>query len=195
MNVDSIVVGLGNPGTRYAFTKHNAGFLCLDVLTQDFGASFDTHNSLAKSTQAFHSLITIDGKKVLLFKPQTFMNRSGESLAILYSKFQHLRAVPLIVIHDEVDIPMGRLRVKLGGSDAGHNGLKSIRAALGHGDYYRIRMGVGRPPRGELVDHVLDRFSKEEEPLLMTCIQHSIEALRELLREDLAAAQVTASKC
>ena len=193
MNADAIVVGLGNPGPRYAFTRHNIGFIALDVLAQDFGASF----TASRKWNALECLITWKDKKVLLLKPQTFMNLSGDSLRAVYAQHNHLRDKPIIVLHDEVDIPMGRLRVKMGGGDAGHNGLKSLRSVLGHGDFYRVRMGVGRPVQGshiELADYVLQPFSKEEQPSLMLLIERSLKSTELLLEDQLQKAQEFSAK-
>ncbi len=193
MNAEWIFMGLGNPGREYAFTRHNAGFLLLDILAQDFGEKF----SLQKNLSAEVLEITgFGGKKILLLKPQTYMNLSGESLQKLYQRHGHLRNVPIAVAHDEVDLPMGKLRIKMGGGDAGHNGLKSIRATLGHGDFYRLRLGVGRPSpesRMEVKDHVLTSFKKAEEAALMKMLEQGIQCLHSLLTRDLAAAQATAS--
>jgi len=195
MNYDHIVFGLGNPGPRYAFTRHNIGFICLDVLAQDFGARFESAG-LGKKINAQTCDVTFKDKKILLVKPLTFMNLSGETLAQLYGNAAHLRERPLTVIHDEVDLDFGTIRVKMGGSDAGHNGLKSIRACLGHGDYFRIRVGVGRPEADsgmELKDFVLQNFSKNDETLLLKIVARCSETLEAVACETLTRAQAIAS--
>ncbi len=193
MNADAVIVGLGNPGPRYAFTRHNVGFLGLDILAQDFGVSFATNKKL----QTLETQVTWKDRKCLLLKPQTFMNLSGQTLQSLYANNNHLREKPLIVWHDEVDIPFGQVRVKMGGGDAGHNGLKSIRSVLGHGDFYRVRMGVGRPVQGseiELADYVLAPFAKDDQAILMGLIERSLKVTEHLLDGHLNKAQEEAAK-
>lgn len=188
MNADAVVVGLGNPGPRYAFTRHNAGFIALDLLAQEMGASFANNRKL----KAEECTIAWGSHRVLLLKPQTFMNLSGESVQALYSQYNHLREKPLIVLHDEVDIPFGQVRAKLGGGDAGHNGLKSLRQCLGHGDYYRVRIGVGKPLQGSpipLADHVLAQFGDNERELLAKMLLRSLDITELLLNKDLEKAQ------
>ncbi len=193
MNADAVIVGLGNPGPRYAFTRHNAGFILLDILAQDFGEKFKPE----KKWGAEKLEISLAGKKVLLLKPQTFMNLSGKSVAALYQQHNHLREVPLIVVHDEADLVLGRIKIKLGGSDAGQNGLKSIRENLGHGDFYRLRMGIGRPAadaRIELADYVLQTFPKSDEDLLIRSMDQGAKTLEAFLEGGLEKALAVASK-
>lgn len=194
MNADCVIVGLGNPGRQYAFTRHNIGFLLLDVLAQDFGDKFSLQKNLNAEALEVSSFAS---KRCILLKPLTFMNLSGESVQKLYQKHHHLREKPLIVVHDEVDLPLGKLRFKQGGGDAGHNGLKSIRAALGHGEFYRLRLGVGRPTEESgrpLRDYVLETFAKSEETLLGKVIDQGIQSLEAFLTQDLTAAQAVASR-
>lgn len=187
MKPNFVVVGLGNPGARYAWTRHNVGFLALDVLAQDFGTKFESIDSF----KAEKSEVTFQKQSLLLLKPQTFMNLSGESLQRLYQKYNHFREVPLVVLHDELDLPFGTVRVKLGGGDAGHNGLKSIRATLGHGDFYRIRLGIGRPAdaRIEIADWVLQSFQKSDEETLLQLCSKGLSVLEALTTQGLVAAQ------
>jgi peptidyl-tRNA hydrolase, PTH1 family len=195
LNVDVLVVGLGNPGAKYKFTRHNVGFMALDLVVQGLGLSFSS-SGIASKIQAEICETEFGGKKILFIKPQTYMNLSGESLQKLYSQFGHLREKELIVIHDEVDIDFGELRVKMGGGDAGHNGLKSIREKLGHGDYLRIRMGVGKAPPAwgmNLADWVLLPFSKNEDKQLIDLLIHTENTLEALLRNGLAEAQKIAA--
>ena len=123
------------------------------------------------------------------------MNLSGESLRALYLEHPHLRQKPLIVVHDEVDIAFGKIRVKLGGGDAGHNGLRSLRECLGHGDYYRVRLGVGKPENSneDLRDYVLGKFTKSDQPQLHNITQRAIQIIHTLLEGDLLKAQSQAS--
>jgi PTH1 family peptidyl-tRNA hydrolase len=196
VNLDAIVIGLGNPGSRYAWTRHNAGFLALDWLVDDLGQAWEQSGSVSKATRAYVCKTNWNSKNVLLLKPQTFMNLSGESLRGLFSFGSHLRSLPLIVLHDEIDLPFGKLRCKVGGSDAGHNGLKSIREHLGHGDFYRVRLGVGRPTDGTtpVADHVLQPFVEAEEPALKAMIEKSLKVCELLLDNKLSEAQELAAK-
>ncbi len=196
MNYDAILIGLGNPAPRYALTRHNVGFIMLDILAGDQNEKFSS-SGLGKNIQAEVSEAKLAGKKLLLIKPQTFMNLSGESLQKLYQKHNHLREVPLIVAHDEVDLAFNKLRFKFGGSDAGHNGLKSMRSVLGHGDYNRLRIGVGRPTaemKIGVADYVLANFSKEEQDSLIPFLDQAIATIESFLEKGLSAAQATASK-
>jgi PTH1 family peptidyl-tRNA hydrolase len=196
VSFDALLVGLGNPGPKYSLTRHNIGFILLDLLAQDFGAKFSS-SGLGKSIQAEITELTLAGKNLLLIKPQTFMNLSGECLQRLYQKQSHLRELPLIVAHDEVDLEFKKLRIKFGGSDAGHNGLKSIRACLGTGDYNRLRLGVGRPTaesRISVADYVLGNFSSAEQEALALYLDQGIAVLESFLTTGLVAAQALASK-
>lgn len=195
MNIDHVVVGLGNPGARYKFTRHNTGFMVLDLLAGGLGLSFSS-KGLGSKINAETLECDLGGKKVLLLKPQTFMNLSGQSLAKLYSQHRHLREVPLTVCHDEVDVDFGKIRVKKGGGDAGHNGLKSIRSEIGTGDYFRIRMGVGRPPTDwniSVADYVLTPFRKDEDKILTDLLIHTENTLESLIKGGLQSALNTAS--
>ncbi len=197
MAFDAVFVGLGNPGARYAMTRHNVGFIALDVLAQELRSRFETDSTAAKKYKAHLTELEWDGQRLLLMKPQTFMNLSGESVRALYERQSDLKTKPLIVFQDEVDIPFGRVRVKLGGGDAGHNGLRSLRACLGHGDFYRIRMGVGKPPTGssvQLADHVLMPFRRDEQDTLISLVEGSLAVASTLLKEGLAKAQERAAK-
>jgi peptidyl-tRNA hydrolase, PTH1 family len=194
-HIDAVLIGLGNPGTKYLMTRHNVGFLFLDVMAQDDRASWDANSALAKKSKSEITTIKAERKSVLALKPQTFMNLSGQALEGLYAKDPKLKEVPLIVIHDEVDIPFGQLRVKFGGGDAGHNGLKDIRRVLGHGEYYRLRLGVGRPSGPmSVADYVLQSFSNDEQITLMSLFDHTMHTLKAVLEDDLSEAQVRASR-
>lgn len=153
-----IVVGLGNPGPRYRWTRHNVGFLALDCLAERFGADFDR--------EKYGGLIASAGRdteKVLLLKPLTFMNNSGDSVArALRNSAAALE--DLLVVVDDVHLPLGRLRMRSGGSSGGHNGLKSVAERLGTEAFPRLRLGVGGAEEGGLTDYVLGRFSPEEKP-------------------------------
>ena len=189
--MDAVVVGLGNPGARYKFTRHNVGFMALDLVVKGLGLSFSS-SGLASKIQAEICEAPFAGKKVLFVKPQTFMNLSGETLQKLFQQHAHLRDKDLIVLHDEVDISFGEIRVKKGGGDAGHNGLKSLREKLGSGESYRIRMGVGRPPAAwnmSVADWVLTPYSKDDDKALIDLLIHTENTLEALLTHGLEIAQ------
>ncbi|HIJ22242.1 MAG: aminoacyl-tRNA hydrolase [Gammaproteobacteria bacterium] len=146
----SLIVGLGNPGAEYETTRHNAGFWFLEQIARQSGASFRVESK-------FHGIVAklqISGESVWLLKPTTFMNRSGQSVAALASYYK-ISPTSILVAHDELDLPPGELRLKLGGGHAGHNGLRDITAHLGAG-FHRLRIGIGRPGKpGPVVDYVL----------------------------------------
>ena len=151
-----LLVGLGNPGSRYAANRHNVGFLAIDAIARRY--------SLSGARSRFSSEVAdghIDGIKVVALKPQTFMNLSGDAV-LPALQFYKLKPEDIIVLHDEIDLPMARVRVKHGGGAAGHNGLRSIDDAIGP-DYWRIRIGVGHPgEQGRVRSHVLENFTPEE---------------------------------
>lgn len=183
-----VIVGLGNPGPRYLMTRHNVGFMSLDLWAQKENIPF----TAKKDFDAEYAELEWKGKKLFLLKPQTFMNLSGQSIRKLYSKKSFLKEAPLLVLHDEVDIPFGRLKIKFGGGDAGNNGLRSIRSELGTGDFYRLRIGVGKPPQGspmDLADYVLQRFPKSDENELADMLIRSHNVLECFLEKGLHPAQ------
>jgi PTH1 family peptidyl-tRNA hydrolase len=180
----TLVVGLGNPGPRYAGTRHNAGFLVLDELGRRAGEKFKAHRGRADVIET-----RIHDERVILAKPKTYMNLSGGPVASLRD-FYKLPADQIVVVHDELDIPFGTLRLKLGGGDNGHNGLKSVGAALGTRDYYRVRVGIGRPTgRQDPADWVLTDFSPLERRELPFHVDRAADAIEFLLSDGLAAAQ------
>lgn len=153
-----IFAGLGNPGARYARNRHNIGFLALDEIARSHRASPWRTRFQAEASEA-----TIGGEKIVLLKPQTYMNESGRSIGEA-ARFFKVAPADVIVFHDELDLPPAKLRVKLGGGNAGHNGLRSTTAAIGN-DYRRVRMGIGHPGAKELVHaYVLNDFGKVEQP-------------------------------
>jgi PTH1 family peptidyl-tRNA hydrolase len=200
MDFDHIIVGLGNPGPRYSMTRHNAGFMCLDLLAQEHRQSFkSTQSGLSKKINAEICEVTIEGKKVLLLKPQTFMNLSGESLRALFAEGSHYSKIPVIVVHDEIDIALGKVRVKSGGSDAGHNGLASLRSHLGTGDFLRVRIGVGKPDPSSKMDvpaWVLTKFDNSEHEILIDSLVRACEGLQSLIKNpsNVQLAQTIVSK-
>jgi PTH1 family peptidyl-tRNA hydrolase len=173
-----LIVGLGNPGSEYAATRHNIGFMVAGLLADRSGVPLKR-----KGHQGFYGVGRVAGKEATILLPQTYMNRSGISVA---SAYQSLGVEPgdLVVIHDEIDLDFGCLRVKTGGGHGGHNGLRSIAGALADKDYHRIRMGVGRPPAGGNVSgYVLSRFNAEERSNLGQFVEKAADALEVLVRE------------
>ena len=186
--VTHIIVGLGNPGAQYEGTRHNAGFLALDHIAESCGAKIDRARYRALTTE-----VMLAEKRVLLMKPQTYMNLSGEAVREA-AAFYHIAPENVIVIYDDVTLPVGRMRVRGKGSDGGHNGIKSIVAQLGSHAFPRIRLGVGEKPSPDydLADWVLSRFSAAERETLAKTFPVAREGAELLLRGDLAAAQ---AKC
>jgi peptidyl-tRNA hydrolase, PTH1 family len=179
-----LIVGLGNPGPEHAGNRHNLGFLAADELAERVGARFKRDRSRAHVATA-----RLAGVPVILAKPMTFMNVSGRPVAALRG-FYKVPGDRIVVIHDELDVPFDTIRLKLGGGDSGHNGLRSVTAALGTRDYYRIRIGIGRPPgRLDPADFVLRNFSAAEREALPVLLSRSADAAEVLLQRGLAAAQ------
>jgi len=170
-----LLVGLGNPGERYEATRHNVGFMVVEKLAAAAGVPLKK-----KGHQGVYGVGRIAGVETTLLLPQTFMNLSGASVG---SACKSLGVVPgdLIVVHDEIDLPFGRLRVKLGGGHGGHNGIRSIAAVLGDQDFPRLRIGIGRPSGGEVSDFVLSRFSAEERAQLPQVLDVAAEAVTTIL--------------
>ncbi|WP_394941430.1 aminoacyl-tRNA hydrolase [Psychromicrobium sp. YIM B11713] len=182
-----LVVGLGNPGPDYSRTRHNIGFMVVEELAARISASFRSNKSRALVAEG---RLGAGGPKLVLAKPQTFMNLSGGPTAAL-TKFFDLSAENVIVVHDEIDIPFDQIKLKIGGGEGGHNGLRDISRALGTKDYYRVRVGVGRPPgsQGSAANHVLKEFSTVEKKELPLLIQDAADAVELLISSDLLTAQ------
>jgi PTH1 family peptidyl-tRNA hydrolase len=173
-----LIIGLGNPGVQYAETRHNIGFMVASHLAERTGVALKR-----KGYQGFYGVGRVAGEEATILLPQTYMNRSGASVA---PACQSLGVAPgdLIVVHDEIDLDFGCLRIKLGGGHGGHNGLRSIGAAYGETGYNRLRMGVGRPPEGgDVSGHVLSRFNTAERGQLEKYVETAADALELLLRE------------
>ena len=152
-----LVAGLGNPGSEYDGTRHNVGFAVADRAARRLGAEISRSGFRSLYGEAFHS-----GEKLLIMKPQTFMNSSGEAIREA-ARFYGIPPSRAIVVHDELDLPLGTLRISEGGGAAGHNGVRSVMASLGSADFVRVRVGVGKPPgKKDGRRHVLSRFSKDE---------------------------------
>jgi PTH1 family peptidyl-tRNA hydrolase len=179
-----LIAGLGNPGSEYEGNRHNCGFMVADVLADRIGVRFKRDRSRARVAAG-----RLAGYPVTLAKPQTFMNASGRPVAALRT-FYKIPVEHIVVIHDELDIPFGTIRIKRGGGDNGHNGLRSVTAALGTRDYLRVRVGIGRPPgRMDPADYVLHDFSAAERKALPEVLERSADAVEVLLQRGLAAAQ------
>jgi peptidyl-tRNA hydrolase, PTH1 family len=179
-----LIAGLGNPGPDYAGNRHNAGYLVADELAARIGGRFRAGKFRASVADG-----RLAGTPVTLVKPLTFMNESGGPVAALRN-FYHLPPSQIVVIHDELDLPFGTIRLKLGGGDNGHNGLRSVTVALGTREYYRVRFGIGRPPgRMDPAAYVLRDFSAAERKELPFGIDRSADAVEALLCTGLAAAQ------
>jgi PTH1 family peptidyl-tRNA hydrolase len=179
-----LVVGLGNPGPQYAGNRHNAGFFVLDVLGGRVGGKFKSHRSRSDVLEG-----RLAGHRVVLAKPRSFMNDSGGPVAGLRD-FYKIPPERIIVVHDELDIPYGAIRLKLGGGDNGHNGLRSITKSLGTKDYLRVRFGVGRPPgRMDPAAFVLRDFSSTERKELDVHVELAADAVEALIGMGLTAAQ------
>ncbi|MGD8215152.1 aminoacyl-tRNA hydrolase [Aestuariimicrobium sp. Y1814] len=194
MTAPWLVAGLGNPGPAYAATRHNVGFLVADEAARRGNASFSAprgmYADVAETRLGATGFGAVgDAVKVVLAKPRTYMNESGRSIRALCS-FHKIPLEQVIVVHDELDIDFGQMRLKLGGGDNGHNGLKSTRAHLGSGDFYRVRYGIGRPPgRQAASDYVLQPFpSKLREDVLVEAAR-ACDAIETLINEGLPAAQ------
>ena len=177
-----LIVGLGNPGPKYQWTRHNAGFMVLDRLAHLAGITVTR-----KTFSGLYGEGSWAGQRVLLLKPQTFMNLSGRSVAEAL-RFHKLTLNDLIVIHDELDIPYGQMKLKDGGGHAGHNGLRSLAQDLGGGGYLRLRIGINRPAHGAVADYVLSNFSKEEMKDLPWVLDGAADCLELLLKEGLPKA-------
>jgi PTH1 family peptidyl-tRNA hydrolase len=181
-----LVVGLGNPGAGYAGNRHNVGFMVVDLLAERMGARFKAHKARADVVEG-----RLDGRRVVLAKPRSNMNDSGGPVSSLRDFFK----VPmdrLVVVHDELDLPYGALRLKTGGGDNGHNGLKSLRRSLGSGEFHRVRFGIGRPPgRMDAASYVLRDFGAAERKDLGVDVDRTADAVQALVSEGLERAQNT----
>jgi PTH1 family peptidyl-tRNA hydrolase len=180
----ALVVGLGNPGPKYAGNRHNVGFLVLDVLADRVGGKFKAHKGGAEVLEG-----RLAGRRVVLAKPRGYMTTSGGPVAGT-AKFYKVPPASIIVVHDELDLPFGTIRLKLGGGENGHNGLRSITKSLGTKDYHRVRFGVDRPPgRMDPADYVLRDFSAVERKELAFELDRTADAVEALLALGLEAAQ------
>jgi PTH1 family peptidyl-tRNA hydrolase len=182
-----LVVGLGNPGPGYAGNRHNVGQMALAELADRASAPFRTHRT---NSSVAEGRTGVRGPRFILAKPASFMNLSGGPVAALL-RFYKLEPEKLIVIHDELDIPFDTLKLKFGGGHGGHNGIRDIAAALGTGDFTRVRIGVGRPPgRQSAADYVLKDFSGEERKVLPNLLADAADAVELIASDGLSAAQL-----
>lgn len=185
-----LIVGLGNPGFLYTRNRHNVGFMCVSHLARVHRITFDRKQGNART-----GIGNIAGHLVVLARPQTYMNASGESVSALMKKL-NVGPADLVVIHDDLDLPVGKIRLRLGGSSGGHKGVESIIARTGTPEFYRVRVGIGRPENEEkaadkesaVIDFVLRDFTSDEKKIIDTVIPTVSEAISLLLAEGLPAA-------
>ena len=167
-----LVVGLGNPGKQYEKTKHNIGFMVIDAIADSV-----PHTTWREEQRAEVCSITVDGEKVLLVKPQTFMNLSGESVGPLM-RYYKIDPSDVYCIYDDMDLPIGKLRIRPNGSSGGHNGIKSLISHIGTENFPRFRVGIGRPlPQWTVIDHVLAPFSEENQEKVQKGIKDTVKAV------------------
>jgi PTH1 family peptidyl-tRNA hydrolase len=173
-----IVVGLGNPGPEHRLTRHNAGFWFVDALARQHGAQFRSHSRY----QGEIAKVTVDGTDLVLLKPQTYMNRSGLAIRALMD-YVKAPVSEILVVHDDLDLPIGVARLKLGGGHGGHNGLRDTITHLGP-DFWRLRLGVGHPgDKSQVIDYVLQRAQPAEESAIVESISVGLDALHVFLRD------------
>jgi peptidyl-tRNA hydrolase, PTH1 family len=184
-----LIVGLGNPGYLYARHRHNVGFMCVSALAKNHRITFDRKQGAART-----GIGTIAGNTAVLARPQTYMNASGESVSALMKKL-NVKPEDLIVIHDDLDLPVGKIRLRLGGSSGGHKGIESIISRIGTRDFNRVRVGIGRPESDEgtakeeaVISYVLSDFPSEERIILDKAILQACEAVVDLIAEGITAA-------
>jgi PTH1 family peptidyl-tRNA hydrolase len=179
-----LFVGLGNPGTEYEATRHNAGFWWLEALARELKVPL-------VPDKGYHGLVartTLHGQTVWLLEPRTFMNLSGKSVAAL-ARFFKIQPEEILVAHDELDVVPGQSKLKFGGSHAGHNGLRDIHAQLGTGDYWRLRLGIGHPgAKAEVTDWVLKKPAPDQRALIEECVERTLKAVPAMLAGEMEKA-------
>ena len=183
-----LVAGLGNPGSEYAATRHNIGFMVVDQLAAQFGSTWE--KSVA---QAREDALSAKCGAVLLIKPMSFMNRSGYPLFAV-AQFYKIEPQQILIVLDDLDLPLGRLRLRARGGSGGHNGLESIIVQFGTEEIPRLRVGIGQAPREGYVDYVLSRFFDEEKPLVRSTIGRAVDAVKCAIDNGLVSAMNTFNK-
>lgn len=183
-----MVCGLGNPGSRYAFTRHNVGFMVVERFAEPFNPIWLERWS-SRVTK-----FTLQGKEVVVVAPQTFMNLSGEAIGAV-TQFFNVAPHETLVVHDDAELALGRVLMKLDGGHGGHKGIQSVTAALGTADFVRLRVGIGRPKPGmDLTDYVLGEFCAEERPLLEQALARAIKGIHEWVVGGLGRAQTLVNR-
>lgn len=168
-----LIVGLGNPGARYARTRHNVGFMAVEAWAE---SQLPTRPSWTEKWKGLSTGVTCKGQRCVVLRPQTYMNRSGESV-VAAAQFHRVSPPQIVVVHDEIDFPLGRFAIKKGGGHGGHNGLRDIVQQLGSADFLRLRLGVGRPVHGEVADYVLSDFRPDEQGPALDLVERAAAAL------------------
>lgn len=182
-----LVVGLGNPGREYAGNRHNVGFMVADLLAGRIGAKFSRHRRAV--AEVAEGRLGLGGPRLILAKPLTYMNLSGGPVAAL-AQFYKVPVAQVVAVHDELDIPYGQLRIKRGGGEGGHNGLRSMSKSLGSKEYARVRFGIGRPPgRQDPADYVLSDFSSAERKDLEYLVDRAADVVEAVLTHGVEWAQ------
>jgi PTH1 family peptidyl-tRNA hydrolase len=180
-----LIAGLGNPGDKYKFTRHNIGFLVIDEITKNQTLTNNLNNPNFKA-------IAFKSSNKILVKPQTYMNLSGESIVSI-ANYYNIPNENIIIIHDDLDLPFGAIKFKIGGGHGGHNGLKSIDSHIGK-DYIRVRIGIGKPENKDVANYVLSDFSKEELNYIPDIISHTMKAIEMIQKESLDIVKSTMTK-
>lgn len=177
-----LIVGLGNPGRKYEATRHNAGFIALDLIADKFNIDIDKEKMKALVGEG-----NIRGEKVILVKPQTFMNLSGEAVGAV-ARWYKIEPEDILVIYDDMDLDLGRIRIRKKGSAGGHNGIKSLIQHLGTEEFPRIKIGIGRPAEKGTIDYVLGVFPQGDIPELEKALDLTVNALEDIMKNDIDAA-------
>jgi PTH1 family peptidyl-tRNA hydrolase len=172
-----LIAGLGNPGEKYRLTRHNIGFMVVDAVAERFNVGFKG------GFESDYAVIDIFGKRCYVVKPQTYMNLSGRSIAEILGYFDILKN-QIIIVHDDMDIEFGKVKIKVGGSSAGHRGVDSVISCLSFQDFIRVKMGIGKPKNIDVTGFVLSAFSKEEQSVLKEFVDLGVEAVLSILEKD-----------
>lgn len=173
-----LIVGLGNPGIKYKKTRHNVGFMFTDELANKLNASF----SLNKSLKSNIALTTLNGEKIIIAQPQTFMNLSGEAVLAI-SRYYQIKLEDILVIYDDLDLPVGKIRIRPSGSSGGHNGMKNIIELLHSNEIKRVRIGISGCDKDKVIDYVLGKFSKEEEIEISLAVSKALMMVESFMME------------